>query len=100
MTRGKILDMAKAIINGERNDRYGAPEDSFELIGTYWGIYLASVKYSVFSSPIKPKDVAMMMALMKVAREAHQGRADNLIDAVAYLALAGDLEDDEAQAPD
>ncbi len=99
MTRGKILDMAKAIINGERLSQYGELEDAFETIAHYWNNYLSKYEDSILD--IKPKDVALMLALMKIARETHQGLADNLIDAVGYLALAGDIEDDnEAEAPD
>lgn len=83
MQRGKILDAAKKIINGERQDQYGYPEDSFALIAKYWSTYL--------DRDIKPKDVAMMMALLKIAREQHQGRRDNLIDCCGYIALAEDV---------
>ena len=38
--RGHILQKAHEIINGERQDSYGNPEDSFRLIGEYWSNYL------------------------------------------------------------
>lgn len=40
---------------------------------------------------LDPKDVAMLMALLKIARESNQDKQDNLIDAVGYLGLAGDM---------
>jgi hypothetical protein len=81
--RGTILDQAKAIINGERQDQYGNPEDSFGLIAGLWSSYL--------EHNITSHDVAMMLTLMKLARQKHQRKPDNLIDACGYLALAAEM---------
>lgn len=83
--RGKILQEAIDIINGERQDQYGDPEDSFQTIASYWSIYLG------LADPLCPKDVALMMVLFKLARESHQGNRDNLVDGAGYLGIAGDL---------
>lgn len=91
--RGKILTRAIDIINavnsliGERQDRYGNPEDSFRLIASLWNVYLDT-------DQIQPRDVAMMMVLFKLARQRHQHNDDNLIDAAGYLGLAGDMENE------
>lgn len=37
-------------------------------------------------------DVACMMELLKLAREANRHRLDNLVDATACIALAADME--------
>lgn len=84
MGRGSILDEAKRIINGERQDQYGSPEDSFRLIGEYWGVYLGL--------EMTAKDVAVMMVLFKLARQANQHKRDNLVDAAGYLGILGDME--------
>ena len=81
--RGSILDEAKGIINGERQDVYGSPEDSFALIAEYWSSYLEKTVVS--------GDVAMMMVLFKLARESHQHKRDNLVDAAGYLGILGDM---------
>lgn len=85
--RGVILHEALEIINGERQDSYGDPEDSFRRIGHYWSAYL--------SMDIQPKDVAMMMTLLKIAREQNQSKIDNLVDAAGYIGLAADMEEEE-----
>ena len=82
--RGSILKEAIDIINGERQSQYGDPEDSFKLIARFWEDYL--------SKPLNEKDVAIMMTLFKLARESHQGKRDNLVDAAGYLGIAGDME--------
>lgn len=105
-SRGSILDEAKAIINGERQDQYGSPEDSFKLIASYWEVYVDSVcraanernaklgNASTFEAPaITAKDVAAMMVLSKLARQAHQHKRDNIVDAAGYLGILGDMEE-------
>lgn len=81
--RGFSLVKALDIINGERQDQYGCPEDSFELIAKYWQTYL--------NVSIKPHDVVMMMVLLKIAREQGQGKRDSIIDAIGYLGIYDDI---------
>ncbi len=84
--RGRILaEKALKTINGDRQDSYGSPEDSFALIASYWSVY-TGVEF-------KPEDVAMMMALFKVAREqkCRGSHADNLVDMVGYSLLYGNM---------
>ena len=80
---GSLLDEAKQTITGERQDQYGAPEDSFPRIAAYWMIYLGTF--------VSPLDVAHLMALMKLARAQGQGfRRDNYVDLAGYAAIAAD----------
>ena len=88
MPRGHVLRKALEVINGERQDQYGNPEDAFPLIAELWEIYL---RVPGVVGAITPKDVAIMMVLFKIAREIHQHKQDNLVDAAGYLGLAGDL---------
>lgn len=81
--RGKILLEAFDIINGERQDQYGKPEDSFKLIAKYWSAYLG---IDIFNY-----DVALMMTLFKIAREQHQHKPDSVIDAAGYLGIYDSL---------
>jgi hypothetical protein len=90
--RGKILDEARDIINGERADMYGNPEDSFSMIADLWDSYLGKIE-GEDHGVLHPKDVAIMMALLKIARETYQHKRDNLADAIGYLALAADMDE-------
>lgn len=84
MKRGTILDKAKIVINGERQDQYGNPEDSFSDIARLWTVYTGV--------EISAHDVAMMMALLKVARiKGGAGSEDSYIDLCGYTALAADM---------
>lgn len=84
------LKRADDIIHGERQDQYGNPEDSFEVIGQYWQAYIES-KTKECLVLITGQDVAIMLALMKIARMSGQKwHGDNAVDACGYLAILND----------
>lgn len=70
MKRAEILEAARVCVCGEREQDYGTPEDSFALIGKLWAAYMGV--------PFTPKDVAMLMALLKVARIKAGGQGGQL----------------------
>ena len=91
VSRADILDRAKAIVTGEREKQYGKPEDNFAIIAELWGTY-TGYKFS-------PVDVAMMMALLKVARiKTGVGTVDSFVDLAGYAACAGEIAITHAQA--
>lgn len=83
MKRAEILEAARVCVCGEREQDYGAPEDSFMLIAKLWSVYT--------DYPITAKDVAVMMALLKVARIKNSDKADSYIDLAGYAACAGEI---------
>lgn len=87
MTRAQILDAAKAAVCGQREQDYGSPEDSFAAIAAYWTVYLRQLRGPDLTS----QDVAMMMILLKVARQGGRGKLDNLIDIAGYAACGGEI---------
>lgn len=90
MTRAEILDEAKGIVTGKRDEQYGHPEDNFALIATLWTAYTRE-KYA-YADRLFPKDVANMMIMLKIARElTGSGKLDNYIDIAGYAACGGEL---------
>lgn len=86
MNRNDCLDTAKNIINGERQGTYGKAENGFARIATLWSGYLGR--------DIKPEDVANMMILMKVVRNASGVyKDDNWVDICGYAALGCEIQD-------
>ena len=83
--RGGILLKAFELINGERQDQHGAPEDNFRRIAQLWSVWLGM--------SLRERDVAVMMTLLKLAR-VKSGTAfeDSYCDALGYLALGHDFE--------
>ena len=89
MTRQDVLDAALRCVCGEREQDYGSPEDNFATIAAFWHTYLYA-KTGV-SVRIEPDDVAVMMALLKVARLATGKTPDSYVDLAGYAACAGEI---------
>ena len=84
MTRAEILEKAAAIVNGEREQAYGKPEDNFATIARLWSAY-RGIDFDAI-------DVAMMMALLKIARiGSGHGSLDSYIDLAGYAACGGEI---------
>ena len=56
---------------------------SFGLIGQLWTVYVGTL--------FTAKDVAMMLALLKVARIHNGDKMDSFIDLAGYAACAGEI---------
>ncbi len=80
---GAILRVAYELVNAARQDDYGSPADSLARIAALWTAYLGHA--------VTAKDAALCLALMKIAREAHNNKQDNLLDAAGYIGLAADV---------
>lgn len=95
MNRPDILDTAKKCVCGQREQDYGKPEDNFKTIGLLWGVYLRAAHPKLAQvmgvNGISPKDVAVMMALLKVARAATGNSPDTFVDLAGYAACAGEI---------
>jgi hypothetical protein len=78
----ELLAYTSEIINGERAQAYGEPQQSFEKIANLWSTYL--------HTEISITDVGMMMILLKVARNGRgKDKDDNFIDICGYASLVG-----------
>lgn len=87
--REDILKAAKACVCGDRERDYGSPERNFETIAGLWNAYLGVHP----GTPLDPKDVAAMLALLKIARIASgHAKADNWVDLAGYAACGGEIE--------
>ena len=81
MTRKEMLEKTISIVCEDGEQQYGKPEDNFNEIAKLWSIYLGY--------PISAKDVAIMMALLKIARiKSGMHKDDNYIDLAGYAACA------------
>ena len=95
--REAILSEVKKIICNDRNEQYGEPEDSFELIADYWSAYINHNCLPPDSvgdmNVIGADDVAIMMVLFKLARieSSFRESRDSYIDAIGYMACAADI---------
>lgn len=91
MTRESILEAARQCVCTDRQSQYGTPENSFNTIAHFWEDYLRANGQQV---EIDSKDVAAMMALLKIARiSTGHGKTDNWVDLAGYAACGGELQD-------
>jgi len=82
-----ILKKAVSYVADSREKEYGNKLKNHDNIAKLWSAY----KDTEFTA----RDVAVMMALLKVART-KQGKVseDTFIDGAAYMAIAGDIHDE------
>lgn len=92
MNRQQYLKYAEQTICRDRQNIHGAPENTFDLIAEYWSVYLT--EECKLDMSISAADVATMMTLFKIARmQMNSKHADNIVDGIGYLAIAGELID-------
>lgn len=88
MERKEILEAARKCVCCQREQDYGSPEDNFATIAHLWTAYLSKKLIHT----IEPLDVAMMMALLKIARTCSGNVViDNFIDLAGYAACGGEI---------
>ena len=86
MNARDYLNEARATIQ-DRGLDYGHPSDNMQRTAALWSSYL--------EMPVTDYQVAMCMALVKIARSMETAKSDTYIDLVAYAAIAGQLHTEE-----
>ena len=83
MNRLDTLKAAAECVCGSREEDYGSPEDNFSVIAGLWTAYTGT--------DVTPKDVAMMMALLKIARAKAGSKPDTYVDLAGYAACGAEI---------
>ena len=86
MNARDYLNEARATIQ-DRGSHYGHPQDNMQRTASLWSAYL--------EMPVTDYQVAMCMALVKIARSMETAKTDTYIDLVAYTSLAAQLHTEE-----
>lgn len=93
LTRADILHAAEKCVCGQRETDYGTSENNFKAIAELWEAYLNKACTRGVNVCVEAKDVAVMMALLKIARiAAGGGKADSWIDLAGYAACGAECE--------
>lgn len=74
-------DTAAKLVLGARNADYGNPHADFAGIALMW----SGLLNTKLRERITAEEVALMMTALKLRREAHKPKHDNIIDAHGYL---------------
>ena len=85
----RFKDVYQQLREGRQKD-YGDPFSCHASIGAAWGAILGQSGYTR-GDLVQARTVALMLAAMKLMREAYSHKQDNLDDAVVYLKFAGEF---------
>lgn len=82
-----ILEEADAISRdgGERNDGYDHPRPNFEKTAVVWS--------QILGKDVTPRQVALCMIGLKLVRDSHKPKRDNLVDIAGYARCAERLDE-------
>ncbi|AKC03090.1 phosphofructokinase [Gordonia phage Gsput1] len=84
MNKAQVLDQAKALLGGDRQDDYGDARENHERIARLWSEALG-VKVEAWQ-------VAVCMGMVKVSRAVQSpDKADTWVDMAAYAAIGGEV---------
>ena len=70
---------ADHLVSNEKREEYGAPKHSMTQIADLWS--------AILGTSISARDVALCMIALKIAREKHAHKRDNLTDICGYAKL-------------
>jgi hypothetical protein len=83
-----LVEEARGLVNGPRNESYGHPAQDFAKTGMIWGGVLYEWALDVAASgepmPVPAELVALCMIGVKMSREAHRHGDDNIRDGIGY----------------
>src|SRR5690606_10759683 len=79
-----LMEKARAIVYGARQESYGHPADDYTRTAGMWSAFLGI--------PITPEQASLMMVLLKISRERNRPGDDNIVDAHGYLLCYGRIQ--------
>ena len=75
-----ILEEALELTKGDRQAQYGPPDQDFARTAAMWK--------TLFGWEVTSRQVALAMICLKLSRETHQNKRDNLVDISGYARCA------------
>jgi len=80
-----ILAEAERIINGPRNDDYGNARTDYTRTAALFNL--------ITGRDLSPEEGVVFMLCVKLSREAHKHKRDNLVDFCGYAELLNQMEE-------
>lgn len=86
-----ILEEALELVQNSRQASYGHPIDDFSRTAKMWS--------AILGVEVRPEQIPLCMIAVKISRECHQPKRDNLVDIAGYaLTLEMVINELEARA--
>lgn len=86
-----IAQEANNLVHGDRQDSYGHPKQDYQKTSKMW----SGLLFHKLKEDITPEEAVLMMVALKLSREQHKHKRDNLVDAVGYLLCREMMLDNE-----
>jgi hypothetical protein len=80
---------ANALVNGDRQAAYGSPLPAYEAQAQAWSGLLAHK----LTAPITAEEVVLLLAAMKLVREARRPKRDNVVDLHGYALVYAHVQE-------
>ena len=91
VNRTSVLMTASDMVSKSRQQDHGDFANNAMMTAQYWNTHLGLIDF------IKPSDVPIMLALLKIARiHENQSHIDNYVDICGYSALAAEMSEDRS----
>ncbi|MFO8012526.1 MAG: DUF4406 domain-containing protein [Phycisphaerae bacterium] len=88
-----VLDVARRITAGARHSDYGPPSEDFARTAALWTAILARRLRD--GEAVTAMDVPLCMIALKLARQVHRHKRDNLVDIAGYARTAAMVAGEE-----
>ena len=82
-----VFEEAERIVGGERRQDYGGVRGSFDKIALTWS--------AILDTAVTGEQVALCMIGLKLVRESHAHKRDNVVDIAGYARCIEKMGDDE-----
>ena len=80
-----ILEEAASLVDGDRAMDYGHPKKDFERVALMWS--------AILGTDIEPDQVPLCMIALKLSRQTHKPKRDNIVDIAGYARTIEKMED-------
>lgn len=84
-----LIKLAIELVNVDRQRDYDHPFDNFTRISKIWS--------AILGIDISAEQVALCMVGVKIARESHAPKDDNIVDGVGYFLTLAKVKEERAK---